>query len=163
MKHNTPQWKITTLMPLMILLLFALCLLTVLLTGAGIYRQTVSQGQALSASRTAIRYLTTRIRQADAAEQFSPEQFGGSDALVFYEEIDSELYKTTVYCHDGYLRELFCSATGVFSPADGERILPMERLSLKQDGNSLQVQILLPEGTVQNLTLYLRSEREVLP
>lgn len=163
MKHNTSQWKITSLMPLLIFFLFALCLLTVLLSGAGIYRQTVSLGQELSDSRTVIRYLTTRVRQADADQQISLERFGNSDTLVVYEEIDSERYKTLVYCHDGYLRELFCTESGAFSPNDGEIILPLEQLSLKLEDNLLLAQILLPDGTSQELTLHLRSSGEVLP
>lgn len=163
MKHNATQWKITALMPLMVFFLFALCLLTVLLTGAKVYRQTVSQGQALSDSRTAIRYLTTRVRQADSAGQIALDRFDDADALVFYEEIDGELYKTLVYCHKGYLRELFCSDAGMFSAEDGETILPLKQLLLRDDGNCIQMQLFLPDDSSYALTLHLRSRGEALP
>lgn len=151
------------MMPLMVFFLFALCLLAVLLTGSGVYRNTVTQGQSLSASRTAVRYLTTRVRQADRRGCLSLEHFSGTDALVIREEIEGEVYKTMVYCHEGYLRELFCGENGVFSPDDGEKILPMEQLTLEKNGELLRAQVLLPDENAHELILYLRSSGEGLP
>jgi hypothetical protein len=82
MKHQPKQWKITGIMPLMVFFLLAVCLMTVLLTGVRIYRNTVQQGQALFLSRTAAQYLTTRVHQADCTNQLSIEDFDGSRALV---------------------------------------------------------------------------------
>lgn len=149
--------KLTGLMALVVFTATAVCVLAVLLTGAEIYRGLVDRGEASYASRTAMQYVTTRVRQAD---RVSVESFGGQDALAIREEIDGETYVTRVYCCDGYIRELFTAENGDFSPEDGEKVLEAEGLSFELDGSLLKAEILLPDGTRQSLTLYLRAGEE---
>lgn len=141
----------------MVFFLLAVCLMTVLLTGVRIYRNMVQQGQALFLSRTAAQYLTTRVHQADCTNQLSIEDFDGTQALVFRETIDDAAYKTLVYCHEGYLKELFCPEAGHFRPSDGEKIFALESLRVQLAPSLLQAQITLPDGTCQEISLYLRS------
>ena len=153
MKQNTH--KITDFLSLGVFALFALCLLLVLLFGARVYRDLTVAGAQRYETRTASAYLTTRVRQA---ESLTVEDFGGEDALVIREQIGNGTYLTRIYCHEGYLRELFCAESASLSPSDGEKVLEAECLALAVEDGILTA---ILDGNV--LRLQLRNGREVLP
>lgn len=163
MNNQTRQSKITDLMALMVFCLFALCILAVLLTGAAGYRKLVDRGSRDYDRRTAAQYVATRVRQADRAGCVALEDFGGAEALVFREEIGGAVYLTRVYCHDGFIRELFAPESGNFSPEDGEKLLAAQSLSFSLEGDLLSAEIRFSDGTNQFLTLYLRAGEEDAP
>lgn len=147
--------KITGLMALLVFGLFAVCTLLVLLSGADVYQRLTQEGQAQYRQRTASQYLTTRVRQA---EDVDVGDFAGLDALICGETVNGRGYITRIYCYDGYLRELFTSETGAFHPADGEKLLEAKDLSLRLAEDVLYAQITLPDGSCQELTLYLMGK-----
>ena len=151
MEHKTS--RTTGLLALLVFLLFALCLLLVLLTGAGVYRGLVRRGEERYAARTTVQYIATRVRQAG---DVAVEEFGGCKALVFPETIDGERYLTRVYCHEGWLMELFSTGTAELSPEDGERVLEAEDLQVQLEGNLLTVR-------TGEQTLYLHLREGELP
>lgn len=153
MKEKTS--KITDLLAFVVFTVFAVCVLLVLLTGAKVYRTLVARGSEDYEVRTAAQYVSTRVRQA---ETVTVEDFGGCSALVALEEIGGETYLTRVYCHDGYIRELFCAENAALSPEDGEKIMEAERLSFSLEGGVLTAWI-----DSRELNLYLRSGKEVSP
>ena len=163
MKNEGTFRNITNFIPLVVFTLLAVCVLAVLLTGAGIYNRLTDQGQVQYDRRTLSRYLTTRIRQADAAGQLSLGEFGEGDAILLREELDIEVYLTRIYCHGGYLRELFTPENGSFSPEDGEKLLPAQDLQVIRQGSLLLLELTLSDGSRRELTLYLRSEGGILP
>jgi hypothetical protein len=136
---------------------FALCILSVLLTGATSYQRLTERDQSAYSRRTAAQYLTARIRQADRMGSVSVVGFGDGDALLIKEEIDGVGYETCVYCHGGALREMFTFAGEKFAPEDGEVLLPAQSLELKLEGQLLTAKITNEDGTIQELTLFLRS------
>ena len=148
--------KLTGLLALVVFALFALCVLGVLLTGAKGYEALVRRGGENYAVRTAAQYLSTRVRQGDCAGGIAVEDFGSQSALVLRQEIDGEPYLTRVYCYDGFLRELFTTETGSFSPEDGEKLLEMESLRFAAEGDSLSAQF-VTAGKPGNCIWYLRS------
>lgn len=153
MKEKTS--KFTDLLALLVFTVFTVCVLLVLLTGAKVYRKLVHTGSENYEARTAAQYVATRVRQA---ETVTVENFGGCDALVTSEKIGGETYLTRVYCHDGYIRELFCAEKAELSPEDGEKIMEAERLSF-----SLKDGVLTAMIDSRELKLYLRSGKEVGP
>ena len=163
MRTNARKRNIDALAVLLLFGLFAVCILSVLLTGADAYHRLAQRDQLSYDRRTAGQYLSTRVHQADRLGQVSVIDFGGTDALVFTEEIEGEDYETLVYCYDGYLRELFALAEGDFLPEDGEKVLQAQSLSLSLDGQLLTAELIGPAGEMQELTLFLRSGEEVGP
>lgn len=129
--------KLTDLLALMVLLVFALCILMVLLTGTRVYQRLLDNGETSFARRTSMRYITTRIHQAQAV---AVEDFDGCAALVLPEEIDGEYYHTLVYWYDGYIRELYCAEGARLYPEDGEKVLATEQLSFSLKNGLLMVQ-----------------------
>ena len=151
------------LLALLLLCVFAACVLSVLLAGAGTYRKLTARDRASYDSRTATQYLATRIRQADRQGAVSVRAFEGRDALVLTEEIDGELYETRIYYCDGYLRELFTVAGADLAPEDGEKILPAGSFLAYADDPAeglLRLRIQTDNGNWEELTLLLRAGRE---
>lgn len=76
------------LLALLLLLVFAVCVLSVLLTGADTYQTLTRRDQDSYDRRTAAQYLATRVRQADRADGVAVADFQGCDALELTETID---------------------------------------------------------------------------
>ena len=148
MKHRT--FPSSQVLALLCLTVFALCLLLVLLSGASSYRQLVERSEASYTRRTALQYLTTRVRQA---ESVGLEEFDGCDALLLEETLEGERYATRIYWYEGWLRELYTVPGAKLPARAGTAILETGELSLQQEGNLLTVTL----GEDQ-LLLYLPGE-----
>ena len=129
--------KLTDLMALMVLLVFALCIMMVLLMGTRVYQRLLDKGAVSFTDRMSVRYITTRVHQA---ETVSIEDFEGCTALVIPEEVDGEVYNTLVYWYDGYIHELFCVEGAGLEPEDGEKVMETEEMLLSADGSLLTAQ-----------------------
>lgn len=157
MKKTTAQHYITGLMALLVFGVFAVCVLSVLLTGADAYRRLTERDQAAYGRRTCVQYVATRVRQADALDAVSVEEFGGADCLVLTETIEGADYVTRVYCWDGWVRELFSAAGTDLDPEDGEQVMEAAALALTLEDGLLRVTATDPAGTQTSLRLCLRS------
>lgn len=157
MMKEQRESKITALMALVVFAVFAVCVLLVLLTGADLYQRLSQRDQHNYDQRTAVQYITTRVRQADRAGGVSVESFGGVSALALHETIDGEDYVTYVYCHEGYLCELFSASGSGLGPEAGEKLLPAADLTFAWRDGLLAVCITAMDGSEQRLELYLRS------
>ena len=159
MKDERKTQSIGSLAALLLFAVFAACVLVVLLTGAGTYRRLTERDLAAFDSRTAARYVTTRVRQTDRAEGLSLRKIDRLDALVLTEEIDGEPYETWIYCYDGQLRELFVRGGTPVQPESGGTILAMDSLTAGWDDacqGRLLVEIETENGR-EELVLFLRS------
>ncbi len=160
MKNERRGTKIQHLAALLLFSVLTACLLFVLLGGARIYRSVTERGQESFDRRTASQYLATRVRQADAAGVLRTERFGGGTALVISEQIDGERYETRIYCHDGWLRELFSEAGYDAAPEDGEMLLPLAGLELTLENGLLRAKLRESGGREEELWLACRSGKE---
>jgi len=148
--------KIENLVAPLLFAVFAFCILFVLLTGAKAYRTVTERDNAAFDSRTAVQYISTRIRSGDAAGALEVGQLDGCSALILTENIEGETYQTFVYAYEGYLCELFTAEGSGLGAADGEPLFPLTSLSFTEK-NGVIVAI-LPDAT---LTFALRSGKEV--
>lgn len=153
--------SVTSFLALTVLGIFALCLLLVLLYGAGSYRSMVLRDRQDHLRRTAAQYLTMRVQQGDAEGCLWVEDFSGCPALTVAEQIGGQTYLTRVYCYDGWLRELLCPEGSGLAPADGEKLLPCQALDFQRDGTLLTAWVTLPDGQQVEVRLTLTSGREV--
>lgn len=161
MKRQERQHQIDTLMALVLFGAFAVCVLSVLLLGAKVYRGVTERDQESYDRRTCLQYVATRLRQADRAGAVTVEDFGGVDCLCFAEDYDGETYLTRVYAYEGTLRELFSARDALLEPDAGEPVLEVEELSFDLEDGLLKVSCTLPEGGEDTLYLSLRSEEAV--
>lgn len=151
---------IDALAALLLFGIFAVCVLAVLLTGAGAYRRLTVRDEAACGRRTRTQYIATRVRQADSLGQVSVEELGGVPALRLTEESG---YVTWVYCWDGWLMELYTAAEAELAPEDGTQLVEAAGLTLSLEGGLLEVGVTGPEGGEDRLYLALRSGEGELP
>ena len=168
MKNELHRKSVLTLAPLLVFVVFTICILSVLLTGANTYQNLVSRDQQSFQHRTTVQYLTTRLRQSDDRGQVlvgnfashTPDDSAGN-TLFLREELQGRTFYTRIYCEDGYLRELF-SENGIdFSPSDGEKILELRSITFSLEKNLLSIELTYPDGRVETMLLHLRSGKEV--
>lgn len=160
MSLKTNKLHISSLLALVLFGVFAACILSVLLTGADAYRRLTLRDQVTYDRRTCAQYLATKVRQSGLPGGVSVDTFGDGDALVLSEEIGGETYLTRIYCHDGWLMELFTSAYGEFEPRDGEKVLQAQALSLRLADGLLSVCVTGGDGAQIQLSLALRAGEE---
>jgi hypothetical protein len=153
----------STVLVLLLFAVFAVCVLSVLLTGAGAYSRLTQRDQGSYTHRTVAQYLATRLRQGDENGALWVGDFAGDrpleegDTLFFTQEIDGETYDTRVYAYEGSLRELFALRDGTFSPADGQEILPAQDLTVTRSGSLLTLTVTDADGSPTTLYLHQRS------
>lgn len=157
MKQRLKRQSITGMAALLIFGIFAVGIMSVLLSGASAYRRLTERDRLSYDSRTCVQYVATKVRQAAAPESVRLEDFGGVEALVIAQEYGGEDYVTRVYCHDGWMKELFTSAAGEFAPEDGELILPTQELDMEYEKGLLKIRLVDGNGTQAALDLVLRG------
>ena len=162
MKQKSTQFHIPALAVLLVGAVFAVCLLLVLLTGAEGYAALVQRGEESYRQRTAAQYVTTRVHQAPSGACIQVGFFHGIPTLEIRETLEDRQYLTRVYCHDGYLRELFTPDNEAFALSDGEKLVPLEQIAFFPEGSRLDVTLVWNDGRKQLLNLYLTG-KEVLP
>ncbi|MBQ2756105.1 MAG: DUF4860 domain-containing protein [Oscillospiraceae bacterium] len=167
MKTKITRTDFSKLAPLFLFTVFAVFVAVILLGGAKVYRAQVNRDRADYDHRTISQYLVTRIHQNDAEGAWFVTDFDllqpsdSGNTLCFSEIIEGREYYTRVYCHDGYLYELFAEADATyFTPADGQAILPLEALSFSCSEKTVTLDITFEDGTEQTVYLALRSGRE---
>ena len=143
---------------------FAICILLVLLLGADTYRGITHRGQTACDQRTAVQYLSAKVRQAESGGAVSLSSSGAAgDTLSLSEVAGGEDYVTLIYCYDGWLREFFSAAGGEFSPDAGEKLFPARGLSLELEDGALSFALTEEDGDTLHFTLSLRGGEEAAP
>ena len=155
MRRQRIRHQMDGLLMLLLFGVFAVCVLAVLMTGAKAYRGLVDRDQAAYDRRTCVQYIATRVRQGDLTGGAAVEPFGEVTALCMK---DPEGFVTRVYCYDGWLMELYTFSDAELEPQDGEKIMPLEGLTLSLEGGLLTAELQMGEGVTDTLRLSLRSE-----
>jgi len=159
MKNNKLQ-KTGILLTLTIFVIFAVCILFLLLAGANNYEKITRKTNKTYEIRTASQFITTKVRQNDRENAISIYDFEGINALVLKEEIDGTVYNTYIYCYDGYMMEIFAEEDVEISPVDGEKIMPLNKLSFNLDQGMLSIDLLSADDISQSLKIHIRSTKE---
>lgn len=145
---------------------FAVCVLSVLLTGAERYRALTQRDDASCAWRTAAQYLTTRVRQADTAGGVRVGAFDGGDGedtLFLTEQIDGAAYTTRVYWYDGYVRELFAEEGAQLDKDAGEAVVPAGGVRFFETDGGIGASLTGTDGEITDLNWTLRSGEGAAP
>ena len=128
--------KFDLLAVLLLLCVFSVAILSLLLTGARSYKGLTESSQAAAEMQTESLYISNRIFQAESKARLEIESYGDVQCLCAYETVGDEEYVTRVYCHDGWIKELYSSADMDFLPEAGEKIMKADGLSFELEYNS---------------------------
>lgn len=163
MKTYSEKRSISGLAALILLGVFAAGILSVLLTGVGVYKRLNERDSQAYNSRTCIQYIATKVRQAPAPDAVVVSEFGEGDCLRIREQINGEEYWTQIYCFDGWLMELFAATGAGLAPENGEKILQVRNLELSWNGAMLQVDLMDQNGTESAILLTPRGREGAVP
>ncbi len=145
-----------TLPNFLLFFLFACCMFFVLLSGAKLYKNVSGVMNEQFSVHTCVSYVTAKVRHYDTKDAVSIGKIGEEEALLLKEEINGEMYLTYLYCYEGKLMELFCSADMSVLPSDGQTLMPLDELTLSMDDKLLSFSCEV-DGTDANASVYLQS------
>jgi len=168
MKQENRSLRITALAPLLLFAIFASCVVIVLLFGADNYQKLVQRDRDSYQYRTSVQYLTTRIRQADAVGtvfvgdfyEAVPKESGNT--VFICEMVGDRVFYTRIYCHNGYLCELFAEKTAILEPEDGERVFAAKQMQIVWDKSMLRFELELTDHRTAGFWVACRAGKETL-
>ncbi len=134
----------TKLCPLVLFAVLALFLLRTLWTGAQLYQSMYERENENRIFRTASQYLSTRLSQAED-DDISIGEFNSTSALFI---ADGAEFFTVIYCHDGYLRELYCIVGADVTPDSGEKLLALDDFMASESDGILSFRLILGEDEI---------------
>ena len=146
---------IEALSALLLFAAFALCILAVLLSGSRVFSRISERDECSFTTRTIDAYLATELRQSDAIGAISID--GGTIILR-----ENEGYETQIYCHEGYIYELFTRSDLEAQPEAGEKLLPADSMTPTLSSGLLSIEIDSDSGDTK-LLYALRSGGEAAP
>ena len=156
-RKNNSKNSISGLATLLMFGVFAVCIMSVLLTGAGAYKRLTQRDQASFSARTCSQYIVTKVHQANSPKNVSVDTFDGYDCLIFAEDIEGWTYITRVYCYDGWLCELFTDEDGGFLPEDGEKVVEAQDLKVYSSDRLIHVAVTDREGYTSEFDMNVRG------
>jgi len=145
-----------TLPNFLLFFLFASCMFFVLLSGAKLYKNVTGVMEEQFSVNTCVSYVTAKARHYDTADSVSVGKIGDEEALLLEEEINGETYLTYLYCYEGNLMEVFCSADLELLPEDGQVIMPLHELNLSMEKGLLSFSCEIDGATAES-TVFLQS------
>jgi type II secretory pathway component PulJ len=160
MNESKAHSSISALAALLLLAVFAVGIFAVLISGATDYKSITARDSESYNQRTCMQYISTKLRQAANGQAVELAQFGDGAALLIHQQFSGKDYVNRIYCSDGYLMELFSAADGDFAPEDGEPLLELESMDIKQDGGLLSFELVDANGSTISFKLALRGESE---
>lgn len=123
---------------------FAVSALFVLFFGSKIYKSTTSDMQANFEKRTALSYVTEKVRSHDYnggadVGDFDMNDLDGDEhaVLKLYQNVGNKRYVTYMFVADGYLKEFTASEDYDFDYESGTEILPVTEFKVSKEGDAL--------------------------
>lgn len=114
---------------------FAITALFVVLFGARIYKSTVSNMSSNYEKRTAMSYVTEKIRSHDYSG--GAEVSDENTVLRLYQNMGDKRYVTYLFVADGYLKEFTADESYKFDGSTGTQILAIKDFTVKKESDSL--------------------------
>lgn len=155
--RKTRKHEISGLFALVLFGVFAVCVLSVLLTGTDVYNKLVARDRDAYNRRTCAQYVAMKVRQAGTGTSVTLTDFDGVEALTLSEDIDGSIYQTRVYCYDGWLMELFAESGLEFHPENGNKVIEAQALDMDIEDGLLSIRVTDRAGEQTELELYLRG------
>jgi len=126
------QHAINIVLPLALLLVFAVCAVAVLLFAADVYSETVSASALNDSSRTAVSYISEKIHRCDENVAVSIGSFDGCDSILIMQEYEGRQLCTYIYRYGDSLMELVAQPEAGLSADFGTEICRVSDFSMQQ-------------------------------
>jgi len=136
---------------------FALCALMIVVSGVRSYRSMGSANLLGSQRRTALGYVSGKLRALGDRDSVSIREEQGVRILVLTEEVDGAVYETRIFFGGGRLCEQFCEAGLEFDPESAEQIAELPGFSFERTGDLVTLSARLSDGTGAETCVALRA------
>lgn len=144
--------------PIALFFVFAASSLVVLILAADIYGSTTDQLQTNDENRTALSYISEKIRQNDSGNALSITTLEDTECLALSADYNGIPCTTYIYASEGMLRELFTRDDAAVSLKNGKNIMKIDTLTMSQiDEHLYQFTTVDSQGHVGTLITSERS------
>lgn len=154
--HN--RHVIHMLFPISLLFVFAISSFIVLMLAADLYASTTDRFLSNDESRTALSYLTEKIRQNDTGGGLGIAELDGRQCLSLSAEYNGTVYVDYIYEYDGMLKELFVQE-GIDVPLkNGSDIIEISSFAVDElDTDMYRFTVVDSEGLETSMIIAERS------
>lgn len=149
--------KSSALLTLMLFLVFAICILAVLMGSTGIYERIAQSSAQSEDRRVTAMFVAAKVRQNDVLGCVGVENLEGCDALVLKESLGTGEFCTWIYCHDGWLYEILVPEKVTPKAGDGEKLIRAQEMQLQLEEGLLSIEIVDGHGHSSSGSIMLRS------
>lgn len=132
MKEKEKNHIVDLLFTLTLFGVFAVSALFVVIFGAGVYKNTTASMERNFTSRTAVSYVTEKLRQRDVIGAATLTNVNGIPAITLIKQYDSMQVATYIYSDEGYLKEI--TVTGLSEPdaSMGQKIMELSDFNVRE-------------------------------
>ena len=117
---------------------FAITGLLVVLFGSKVYKSTVAKMDANYASRTALSYITEKVRAHDFTGGIEIQEGEGDDSvLLLKDKVNDKTYVTYMYVAEGMLKECTVSEDYDFNYDTGTDILKIHKFAVDETDDAM--------------------------
>ena len=156
--NKSSEHTIDALFVITLFLVFAISVVSLTGTGAGVYQSVVNKMSGNYSARTSFSYIYNKVHQSDVDGLVSVSTYAGSDALVISDEIDNITYCTYLYEYEGKVKELFTRYGQDLDPAFGTDILDVKSFKITKVTDSLYRFDITPDKSAdETLFVHVRS------
>lgn len=156
MKKRT-SYTVDSIFVLVLFVVFAITVLFVLMSGAGVYKDTQSVMTERYEERTCLSYITAKINHYDEVGKVSVTKIGDVDALALSEKMGDNDYTTYIYCYEGSVKEIMVEKGLDFKLEDGLDIIEAQKLEFETSENLIKIICAGTNGSKAFATLHVES------
>ncbi|MDD3242618.1 MAG: DUF4860 domain-containing protein [Eubacteriales bacterium] len=138
---------------LVLFFLFALTVFSLSAVSGGVYARTTDSMQENYQLRTALGYLSNKVRQCPNTPYCAVQS--GTLCLVLPEKTADESYQTLIYLSDGWLCEKLTAASDDFDLSAGMPIVEAAAFAPAVTGGLLRISVTAPSGASLNTAVAL--------
>ena len=150
-KRNS--YTVDTVFVLVLFVVFSITVLFVLMSGAGVYKDTQSVMQERYEERTALSYISAKINHFDSEDSIAITKKDGVQILA----LSQGDFVTYIYCKDGFIKEMLVDKDQPFDADDGLEIIEASSLEFERIDNLLKITCVGESGTKAFVNLHVES------
>ena len=125
--------------------------------GASVYKNIAERNLNSFELRTSLSYVKTKINQYDEVGKIAIKEENGLKMLVLSEEVEGEIFDTSVYFYKGKLYEITGARGMKFKPEDGFSILSVDSFEISEKDGLVKLVTTDDDGSTETLYVKLRT------
>ena len=154
---NKGKGLVHTVCILAVICVFGISAMMLGSVGASVYKNIAERNLDSFELRTSLSYLKTKINQYDEIGKISIEEKDGIKMLILSEEVEGEIFDTTVYFYKNKLYEITGAQGMTFKPEDGFAILNVDSFEITEENGLVKLTTTDDDGGSETLYVKLRT------